>query len=354
MNTSRRTLRWVIAHHPARLFVRTAEKFRLELEKECPGEFDIEIYTMSTYQNKYNNHPEFSLIPPNLTGLEEMQKEWVAMDGKKIQLVEVDQWSDIKTKWQGLFNGLRQGDFEITQTQVTIIGAHLDRNFHAIDLPFLFDDHDHVSRVLDGEIGDALCAGLSEKADIRGLAFTYSGGYRVIGTKEAVTNLSELAETHLLTHTAHSDQLFQGVGANTITKHKSDISDLADIAGKNNGAVETTYLRFSGKHVYKTEHSMFTTTILTGNSFWNTLTPKQQASFLKIAKIVAIAEREWSVADAEKYEADALAAGISIADISEEDRAKLKLASQSVYANLDKFGIDADLVNQIIDKKTLH
>ena len=76
MNTSRRTLRWVIAHHPARLFVRTAEKFRLELEKECPGEFDIEIYTMSTYQNKYNNHPEFSLIPPNLTGLEEMQKEW--------------------------------------------------------------------------------------------------------------------------------------------------------------------------------------------------------------------------------------------------------------------------------------
>lgn len=355
MTTSRRTLRWVIAHHPTHLFVRTAEKFRAELEKECPGEFDIEIHSMGTYQNKYNNHPEFSLVPPDLTGLEQVLKECISIvDGKTSKVVEVNRWSDIKTKWQGLFNGLRQGDFEITQTQVTIIGSNLDSNFHAIDLPFLFDDHDHVSRVLDGEIGDALCAGLSEKADIRGLAFTYSGGYRVIGTKEAVTNLSELAETKLLTHTAHSDQLFQGVGASTIIKYKSDINDLADIAGKNNGAVETTYLRFSGKHVFKTEHSMFTTTILTGNSFWNTLTQDQQEAFLKVAKIVARAEREWSVADADQYEKDAKAQGISIIEISEEDRAKLKSASQSVYTNLDKFGIDADLVNQIIDKKTLH
>ena len=354
MTTSRRTLRWVIAHHPVHLFVRTAEKFRAELEKARPGEFDIEIHTMITYNNKYKKHPEFTLAPPNITGLEHADREFIAHDGVHSRIDFVNQWSDLKPKWQGLFNGLQDGDFEITQTQVSIIGGYLDRNFHAVDLPFLFEDHDHVSRVLDGEIGDSMCTGLADRTNIRGLAFTYSGGYRVIGAKQAIANLSELANAKLLTHTAHSDRLFQNVGANTIKKYCTDAGELADITDQDNSAVETTYLRFSGNYVYKTEHSMYTTTILTGNNFWNTLTAEQQQAFLKVAKIVARAEREWSVADAEQYEQDAKDKGISIAEISEEDRAKLKSASQSVYTNLDKFGIDADLVNQIIDKKTLH
>lgn len=354
MTTSRRTLRWVIAHHPVELFVRTAEKFKAELEKACPGEFDIEIHTMITYNNKYGKHPEFTLAPPNLTGLEHMDKEFIALDGKPSQFNFVNKWSELKTKWQGLFDGLRDGDFEITQTQVSIIGGNLDRNFHAVDLPFLFEDHDHVSRVLDGEIGDSMCAGLADRTNVRGLAFTYSGGYRVIGAKQEITNLSELATAKLLTHTAHSDQLFQNVGANTITKHRTDAGELADIAEQDNSAVETTYLRFSGNYVYKTEHSMYTTTILTGNSFWDTLTATQQEAFLKVAKIVARAEREWSIADAAKYEADAKNRGITIVDISEEDRAKLQSASKPVYDNLDNLGIDKDLVNQIIDKRTLH
>ena len=354
MTTSRRTLRWVIAHHPVELFVRTAEKFKAELEKACPGEFDIEIHTMITYNNKYGKHPEFTLAAPNLTGLEHMDKEFTAIDGKPSQFNFVNQWSDLKTKWQGLFNGLKDGDFEITQTQVSIIGNNLDKNFHAVDLPFLFDDHDHVSRVLDGEIGDNMCADLANRTNIRGLAFTYSGGYRVIGAKQAITNLSELANAKLLTHTAHSDQLFQEVGANTVTKYRTDAGELADIADQDNSAVETTYLRFSGNYVYKTEHSMYTTTILTGNSFWNTLTATQQEAFLKVAKIVARAEREWSVADAAKYENDAKDRGITIFDINDEDKQILKNAAVTTYENLDQRGIDSELVDQIINQRVLH
>ena len=40
---ARLKLKWLIAHHPQYLFVRTAKAFRDELEKRCPGEFDIEI-----------------------------------------------------------------------------------------------------------------------------------------------------------------------------------------------------------------------------------------------------------------------------------------------------------------------
>jgi TRAP-type C4-dicarboxylate transport system substrate-binding protein len=101
----------------------------------------------------------------------------------------------------------------------------------------------------------------------------------------------------------------------------------------NNGAdaVETTYLRFHGKHVLKTQHSMFMTTILISNKFWETLTEQQQVAFRTAALVASRMEREWSVADGEKFEQDAVENGITIVDISEEDRLKLKKKSQLTY-----------------------
>jgi TRAP-type C4-dicarboxylate transport system substrate-binding protein len=356
MTTSRRTIRWIIAHYPVHLFLRTAEKFRAELEKACPGEFELEVYSMNSYANAHDGYGEFRLIPPDLSGLEHVDKEFTAMDGKLTKLITVKEWGDIKKKWNKLFDGLRDGDFEISQTQVSLIGAHLDPTFHTIDLPFLFEDHDHVSRVLDGEIGDSIMSGMAEKTGIRGLAFTYSGGYRVIGSKQGITNLVELAKANLLAHTAHSNSLFSNVGAKVVEKGISKVHDLADIANDDNGAIETTYIRFSGKHVLKTEHSMFTTTILTGTKFFDSLTPKQQQAFLEVSKIVARAEREWSVQDAEKYEADAQKNGVTIVAVSDEDKRVLKTASRSAYHinHLNQLGIDPKMVKQIIDKGTLH
>ena len=36
-------LRWLIAHQPAYLFVRTAKAFAKELDKLLPGQFEIEV-----------------------------------------------------------------------------------------------------------------------------------------------------------------------------------------------------------------------------------------------------------------------------------------------------------------------
>jgi len=342
--TTKRTIRWVISHYPVHLFVRTAEKFRDELEKELPGQFDVEILTMRGYAEKYGKYPNMKLSAPNLLNLEHTPAEFTKRDGTTGTVAFADSWKDMVKKWSSLFDGLSNGDFEISQTQVGIVGHYLDKNFSAIDLPFLFEDHDHVSRVLDGDIGMSMCEDLGKKTNIRGLAFTYSGGYRVIGANHEITNLSELANAQLMTHTPISDRLFNAVGANVIDKFKTDLSTL-DADDQN--AVETTYLRFSGNHVYKTNHSMFTTTILTGNGFWNTLTEDEQAAFMRVAKTVAVTERAWSIADAEQYEQQAAANGITINEISEQDRAQLQEASQYVYANLGQLGIDSALVDQI-------
>ena len=339
--TERRKIRWLIAHFPANLFIRTAKAFRDELDKLLPGQFTVEIFTLDSFAQHFN-HKEFKLVPPNIDGLEVTVEEG---NGRKKD--QVGTYKELASKWEALFNGLSECQFELSQTQVSIVGQHLHPNFNAIDLPFLWDSHDHVTRVLDGQIGDELCKELADNTEIRGLGFTYSGGYRVIGTSDKITNLSELAQTKLLTSTHPTTALFQEAGSAPILKGAAALSDFGDVSA-NGGAVETTYLRFTGKNVLKTDHSMFMTTILTSSKFWDTLTKEQQEAFMIAAKKVATIERQWSVDDAEKYEADAESKGITITELSSEDRVKLREAAKASYNLLDKMNINASLVDRII------
>jgi len=123
--------------------------------------------------------------------------------------------------------------------------------------------------------------------------------------------------------------------------------DKYDVLNKGVGdAVETTYLRFNGKHILKTNHSMFMTTILISNKFWNTLSADEQSIFQKAALEAARRERQWSVEDADKFEKEASEKGITIVDISEEDRELLKHKSQMTYVKC-KYYFSDGLVSRI-------
>jgi hypothetical protein len=342
--SDRRKIRWLIAHFPVHLFQRTAEAFGRELETLCPGQFELEIHTLDTFAEKYSDkYSNINKRMPRLPGLEDKQgiaKKHAATDVKEMY-----------EKWDTFFDGLREGDFEMSQTQVFTVAEKLhNKDFAALDLPFLFDNHDHVSRVLDGEIGDELCKGL-ENEKIRGLAFTYSGGYRIIGSTNGLSNLSDLAHTDLIVANRPSEVLF-GNGFGTPILRRSEVANASLAEGVNDGmAVETTYIRFTGKHVLKTNHSIFMTTILTGTKFLDSLTEDQRNAFMVAAKRVAKIEREWSVADAEKYERDAVTNGVTIIDLSEEDQALLQKRAKLSYRHVEDMGIDVNLVKRIIERR---
>jgi TRAP-type C4-dicarboxylate transport system substrate-binding protein len=103
-------------------------------------------------------------------------------------------------------------------------------------------------------------------------------------------------------------------------------------------AAETTYIRFLGKHVLKTEHNMFLTAILINNEFWSSLSPELQAAFQQTATEVARLERQWSIEDAEQFEQKCKTNGVTISFITDQDREQLKLASRGIYEKWeDKF-----------------
>jgi TRAP-type C4-dicarboxylate transport system substrate-binding protein len=320
-----RKLRWLIAHQPQELFVRTARAFAEELNKYCADELEVEILTYPEYREQYGVIPDLDIL----------DKKDVVLD------------KGVEAFWQALFDS----KIEMSQIQVGQVGE-LYSDFHALDLPFIFDNHDHVSETLEGPIGQELCATLGKKSGVTGLAFTYSGGFRVIGSNTPLTSVDELQGLRIVVQNPLTlGTTIEGMGGQAIAI-PTGLWNKYDLIGNDQAdAVETTYLRFNGKHVLKTNHSMFMTTIVISNKFWDTLTTTQQEAFQKAALFASRKEREWSIQDGEKFEANAVKNGVTITSISEEDTAVLKKKSQITYVKCKHF-FSPNLVTRI--RKRLH
>jgi hypothetical protein len=109
----RRKVRWVIAHFPVELFIRTAKAFVNELEKLCPNQFEIEILTLGAYTDKYGDlyteeeMKTWKQTTPTIAGLE---NTWRTIDRKDIK--ETETFADIRERWEVFFEGMKKGRFE--------------------------------------------------------------------------------------------------------------------------------------------------------------------------------------------------------------------------------------------------
>lgn len=283
-------LKWLIAHEPRHLFERTAQAFAEKVKELTGGEVIVEPISTSEFQS---SNPNF--------------RENNADD---------------------VFDALENGDAQMSQTQVHRF-AKWDLNYRVFDMPYLFRDHDHATNVLEGDIGKAMNERLAKKSHMRGLAFTYSGGFRVFGSNEPLTSPQELTDKRIRVNLNPVNSDFVNVIGGKPTQLFSYGYD--EIAAGELDVAETTYIRFLGKHVLKTEHNMFLTTIVVSNRVWDSLTPEEQEAFSVAALEAARLERKWSVEDAEDFEKNCKQNGVTITEVSPEDREYLRSLGQQVY-----------------------
>jgi len=293
-----RHVKWVLAHEPIELFLRAAKVFASEVETRASGELSIEVMTMSEYAEKYNSG------------------------------VVVDKHS--------LVDLLDSGAIEMSQTYTITLGK-INKDFFALDLPFLFKDHDHASRVFEGAVGAELLDSLQESRKIKGLAFTYSGGFRIIPGNETVAKIEDLRGVKLRTsHSPVAIETFKTLGADVVPM---ELEELSENLGSANVAVgESTYPRVYAlghdkvsKVINHTEHSLFLTSILVGTDFWNTLSPELQTVVSESAKVAARYERALSIDDIAQVQARAEADGIEVVRMSKEEQVRFAQATEVVY-----------------------
>jgi TRAP-type C4-dicarboxylate transport system substrate-binding protein len=112
-------IKWVIAHEPLKLFIRAAKDFQDFVNAaQSVEKIEVEVMTLSEYSNKYNNG---------------------------VQVTKHD-----------LLDLMEQGKIEMSQLYTTWLAEAIDQDMLALDMPFIFADHDHATRVLEGEVGEFL------------------------------------------------------------------------------------------------------------------------------------------------------------------------------------------------------
>ena len=84
----------------------------------------------------------------------------------------------------------------MSQMYTTTLGE-FNKDLFVLDMPFLFRSHEHAAQVLEGQIGQSLMAGLAKSSNIQGLAFTYSGGYRMIAATKALKTVDDFKDVRI-------------------------------------------------------------------------------------------------------------------------------------------------------------
>jgi len=307
---AKQKIKWLLFHEPAELFIRTAEDFQKHLDKLTNNKYEIEILTLSEYQDKYYD----GLICDPFTELKE----------GKVQVTQI--FSDIL------------GDFDAT-------------DFYALSMPYLFKDHDHASRVFEGKIGKDLFEHLYQKTKVHGLSYTYSGGYRCTASDTPIRSIKDFAGKSYLRwrNPVHADMIDM-IGAKKV--HETD----ADISCEKINMTQTTFPRYhadtkkSQKYVADTKHSMYLTTILLSDDFWNSLTTEDQDHMRTAGLYASRTERIKSVADAEEIKTSKnkqKELGIEeVIEWSDEEIEKLSKLWSPLYNKYNKF-FGKDILNRI-------
>lgn len=307
-------LRWVLAHVPYDLFLRSANAFAKAINERTNGAIEVEILGKPEWEQKYNNG------------------------------VEVGNFKLIKM--------LEAGEFEMSQTYSTILGQ-LNSDFYALDMPFLFTDHDHATRVLDGNVGKFLLKSLGKTSGARGLAFTYSGGYKLIAANKEITSIADLKDMHLRCgHSPISKATFESIGATTEALGVDGFVDAMKNDQVDGG--ENVFPRYFRSNVDKvtntvavTNHALFLTSIIINKTVWDSLTDEQRDIIEDCARTAAVEERKESLRDNVEVKDRCEQQGIKVIDWSQTAVDEFKAATATVYDQFENFFSDKKLINRI-------
>lgn len=305
IHMNKKHVKWVIAHEPIGLFLKVAERFAKEVNEKTNGQFDIEVLSLTDYSNKYNG-------------------------GNRI------------TK-NDLMDLINTGAIEMSHMYTTWL-ADYNKDLHALDLPFLFRDHDHADAVLEGEIGAELLAGVSKNSNIKAMSFTYSGGFRVVPSNFRADTVEAWQGKKVRTSRSPvAVDTFKLLGAepfeNIALEEMNEAADAGVIE-----AGESTYVRIFPLDQYKsfevindTAHSLFLTSIIVNKDFMNQFDDATQEIMSTAAFNAARVERRESVADIPNILAECESRGVEVVRMSAEEEVKFKQITSEVYSKYENY-----------------
>jgi TRAP-type C4-dicarboxylate transport system substrate-binding protein len=194
---------------------------------------------------------------------------------------------------------------------------------------------------------------LAETSGARGLAFTYSGGYKMMAVNKDAKSIKDLeGQTLRCGISPVSEATFRAIGADPFPKGVDGFAESV-AAGECVGG-ENVFPRYFRSQVntvtntvIDTEHALFLTSIVISTKVWAQLTEEQREIIKECAQVAATEERKESLIDGAAAKARAVNEGIEVVEWSDQSITEFKSAVEPVYQQFADYFSDAELVAKI-------
>jgi TRAP-type C4-dicarboxylate transport system substrate-binding protein len=308
-------LKWIIAHQPVYLFQRVAEDFkRLVNERSTDVQIDIEILTDEEYNAKY-------------------------------------QPTEPATR-HNLWKFLQDNTVQIAQMQTTSLARQANQQMHVLSMPYLFEDHDHAAEILEGSVGQKLLNSFDANSKLKGLAYTYSGGFMMFPVKGSVTSLADIAGQQVRSRMSHvSQETLKAFGMIPVPTEIDEVSEVIQ-AGEVVAAEHVAQRLLPDncdswvKTIIDTQHSLFLTSIVVNVDWWNNLDAKVQNIFTEAALQAARNERALSLEDGAASLKTLEQNGVTVINLDRRELDVLRQKAEVVYEKYQDY-FDPGLVDSI-------
>ncbi|MEG5266876.1 TRAP transporter substrate-binding protein [Pseudomonas sp. JDS28PS106] len=245
---------------------------------------------------------------------------------------------------------VQSGAVQMTRVSLGIVGPVVP-DVNVFNLPFIFRDHAHMRKIIDGEIGQEILDKITN-SNFNMVALAWmDGGTRNLYTKKPVRDISDLKGMKIR---VQGNPLFidtiNAMGGNGIAMATGEIFSALQTGvidgAENNPPTMLEHNHYQNAKFYTlTEHLILPEPVVMAKTTWEKLTPEQQALVKKLAKEAQAEERVlWDKKSADS-EAKLKAGGVEFISLTPEQKKAFYDATAPVRA---KYGAPyADLIKRI-------
>lgn len=228
------------------------------------------------------------------------------------------------------------GGIDFTRVSISSLTDELPA-LNVLQLPFFYENAQHMWSILDSEIGDSYLK-LLELEDMIGLSWYDAGARSFYSSEKPITSIEDMqGMTVRVQECELMKEMMVCLGANPVDMAMQDIYsafETGEIDAAENNWPTYAYTEHYEVAKYYTvdEHTRVPEVQLMSKRTWDKLSEEDQKIILECAKESAAYERAlWEVTEKTSRQ-DALKNGCEEVKISEEELAKFRQAMEPLYA----------------------
>lgn len=253
--------------------------------------------------------------------------------------------TEIDVIWQ-----MKMGGVDFARISLQSLAEYMPE-MNILQMPYLYEDSEHMWKVLDGKIGD-LYLNKTEEDNLIGLSWYDAGARNFYNSVRPITCLEDMKGMTLRVQESElMADLVEALGAKAVSSSFAEVYSkiqrgIVDGAENNWPSYEAMGHYEVAKYYTVDEHIRIPELQICSKVTWDKLTKEDQNIIRQCAVESAYYERElWNQREKTSKRL-AMVSGVVINELSEEEKDKFRTAMADVYEKYCKD--DMDMINDII------